>query len=184
MSIIIPMWIKCKPEMDFFSSANHIGIIFLTTIQNGIMICLYGRSHYTDSIAASKHDSARTGRSCESIWASVLYRAENSHRRNSRPAGIHMGRAGRIFRWCVRYAESRLRPDGKESCLMPRGKMKYPRTPEGLTQQGVTRKEYVAFLDLLAEYQQRNKSLLPAGKSRPLPPSRNPAVFFYPAPCR
>lgn len=75
--------------------------------------------------------------------------------------------------------KTRPRRDGKGSCLMPRGPMKYPRTPDALRDQGVTRKEYVAFLDLLAEYQR--KSLLPAGKSRLSPPSSRkvPGEFSF-----
>lgn len=38
---------------------------------------------------------------------------------------------------------------------MARGPLKHPKTPASLTEQGVTRKEYCAFLDLVERHKQR-----------------------------
>lgn len=38
---------------------------------------------------------------------------------------------------------------------MPRGKLTHPITPAHLTEQGVTRKEYCAFLDLVEHHKAR-----------------------------
>lgn len=38
---------------------------------------------------------------------------------------------------------------------MARGPLKHPTTPASLTEQGVTRKEYCAFLDLVERHKQR-----------------------------
>lgn len=48
---------------------------------------------------------------------------------------------------------------------MARGKLTHPTTPASLTEQGVTRKEYCAFLDLVEHHKARAKvNRAPAGQ--------------------
>ena len=64
---------------------------------------------------------------------------------------------------------------------MARGPLKHPKTPASLTAQGVTRKEYCAFLDLVEHHKQRaqvNRATgLQPGQGNPTFPGR-PAPFI------
>lgn len=59
--------------------------------------------------------------------------------------------------------------------MMARGKLTHPITPAHLREQGVTRKEYCAYLDTLAHYQSMGagaglrRSGLPPGRITPPP---------------
>lgn len=63
---------------------------------------------------------------------------------------------------------------------MARGPLKHPKTPASLTAQGVTRKEYCAFLDLVEHHKQRAQ----VNRATGLQPGRASPIGAVPDPIR